>query len=462
MTDLELLRQKASIVAARCDFFSFCQAMAPDFYKPSRTYQVIMCKEMQSFLTSDEQVLVINEPPRHGKSRTASNFVEWVLGIDPMHKIMVGSYNKDLSTTFSKNVRNTISADKRDEDVIVYSDIFPNTRIQRGDAAQDMWSVEGGYNSYLATSPKGTATGFGAKLLILDDTIKSAYEAHNETIKSQIWQWFTDTMLSRLENGGKIIIIMTRWASDDMAGKAMEKLPELGYKVRTIIFKALQDDGTMLCPEILSREDYERKKAAMGEDIAEANYNQTPIDIKGRLYGEFKTYSKLPKSFDYIRSYTDTADEGADWLVQIIYGVHMDMIYILDVYCSQEKNELTEMPCARALALNGTNLAIIESNNGGKGFARNVRRILKENYPKVNTVIRWFHQSKNKKARILSEAPAVMEKVLMPANWRERWPDFHDQLYKYQKDGDNAHDDVPDCLTGVVETHKMTGTTVLK
>ncbi len=458
----ERIQQRAKIQVARMSFFSYCQVTAPDFYKPNRKYLVETCDEMQAFLFDDYDVLIICEPPRHGKSRTAGKMVEWTLGNDRTKKIMTGSYNKTLSTTFSKNVRNNIAERKADDEKIVFSDIFPDVHIKRGDAAMDMWSVEGGYNSYLATSPDGTATGFGADLLVLDDTIKSAYEAHHEGKKQEIWSWFTDTMLSRLENGGKIIIIMTRWATDDLAGRALEELPKAGYKVRSINFKAEQDDGTMLCEEVLSRADYEKKKATMGRDILEANYNQLPIDIKGRLYGDFKTYKALPPYFDYIRSYTDTADEGNDYLVTIVYGVYLDMLYILDVYLSQLKNELTEEPNADMLARNRVNLAIIESNNGGKGFARNVRRILKTKHPKARIRIRWFHQSKNKKARILSESPTVMSKVLMPWNWQERWPDFAEQLYKYQKDGDNEHDDVPDCLTGCVETYQVNGTKVLK
>lgn len=458
----ERIRQRAKILVARSNFFSYCQVTAGDFYKPSRKYLVRTCEELQAFLFSDDDVLVICEPPRHGKSRTAGKFVEWTLGKDKQKKIMTGSYNSTLSTTFSKNVRNNIDEAKADANKIIFSDVFPDVRIKYGDAAKDMWSVEGGYNSYLATSPGGTATGFGADLLLLDDTIKNAYEAHHEGRKQEIWDWFTDTMLSRLESGGKIIIIMTRWATDDMAGRALEELPKAGYKVRHINFKAVQDDGSMLCEEILSRADFIKKKATMGEDIVEANYNQHPIDLKGRLYGEFKTYKSLPPFFDYIRSYTDTADEGDDFLVTIAYGVYLDCLYVLDVYLSQENNEHTEKPNAAMLARNNVNLAIIESNNGGKGFARNVRTWLKKLYPKKRVNIRWFHQSKNKKARIISEATTVMSKVIMPYNWKERWPEFKTQLYKYQRDGKNDHDDVPDCLTGCVETYKLTGTKVLK
>ena len=92
----------------------------------------------------------------------------------------------------------------------------------------NLWSLEGGYNNYLATSATGTATGtatgFGCSLMIIDDLIKNAEESYNENILEKHWDWFTNTMLSRLEEGGKIIIIMTRWATGDLAGRALEHL----------------------------------------------------------------------------------------------------------------------------------------------------------------------------------------------------------------------------------------------
>ena len=87
---------------------------------------------------------------------------------------MTGSYNETLSTMFSKNVRNDIQEEKADIYKPVYSDVFPDVRIKKGDGAVNLWSLEGGYNNYLATSPTGTATGFGCDLLIVDDLIKNA------------------------------------------------------------------------------------------------------------------------------------------------------------------------------------------------------------------------------------------------------------------------------------------------
>lgn len=415
---------------------------------------VELCNEFQDFIQSDDEVMIVNEPPRHGKSRTAGLLVEWVLGNDPTQKIMTGSYNETLSTMFSKNVRNDIQEIKADQYRPVFSDVFPGVSIKRGDGAMNLWSLEGGHNNYLATSPTGTATGFGATLLIIDDLIKNAEEANNELTKEKHWTWFTDTMLSRLEEGGKIIIIMTRWASDDLAGRALEHFREAGARIRHISMKALQNPETheMLCPEVLSYKSYQAKIRAMGADIASANYQQEPIDLKGRLYTSFKTYSGELPQFKEIRNYTDTADTGEDYLCSIDYGVTFaNEAYALDVLYTKEPMEITEPATARMLLKDGVNVADIESNNGGRSFARSVERILREELGSNHTVVRWFTQSKNKQARIYSNSAWVMQHIYFPEDWKNRWPEYHKAMIKYQREGKNKHDDAPDATTGIAE-----------
>ena len=112
--------------------------------------------------------------------------------------------------------------------------------------------------------------------------------------------------------------------------------------------------------------------------------------------------------------------------------------------------EKTEPETARRMKTQGVKEALIESNNGGRGFARNVIRILKE-WRWTRTVVTWFHQGSNKKARILSNATNVCEQVIMPEDWEKRWPEFSKHVKKYQRKGKNEHDDAEDCLTGVVE-----------
>lgn len=457
--DKEKIIQGAKIELARREFFFYCNLKAPDFYKKDRTFLVELCNELQDFVESDEDVCVVNIPPRHGKSRTAGNLVEWCLGRDNTMKIMTGSYNETLSTMFSKNVRNSIQETKADENKPVFADVFPNTRIKYGDGAMNLWSLEGGYNNYLATSPTGTATGFGCDLMIIDDLIKSALEANNATVLENHWTWFTDTMLSRLEEGGKIIVIMTRWHSQDLAGRVLEWCKEKKKKYRHISMKALLDKEKkkMLCQQILSYKSYQDKISAMGEDIASANYQQEPIDLKGCLYTSFKTYEDIPRDekgnllFNSIMNYTDTADEGLDYLCSITYGVYNKEAYVLEIIYTQKPMEETEPAVAKMLYEYGVNKSKIESNNGGKGFARSIKRILSEEYNSNKTRVKWFHQSENKVARILSNATWIMDHVYYPKNWKDRWPEYHDAMVKYQREGKNAHDDAPDATTGIAE-----------
>ena len=442
---------QAKLELARRDFWEYCKLTAPDFYKESRTFLKDMCYQLQNFYYSDEKVLVINLPPRHGKSRTATQFVKWLFGQSIHNKVMTGSYNETLSMTFAKQVRDTILEEKT-QGILAYSDIFPNTKVKRGESSANKWALEGSeQTNYLATSPGGTATGFGCNIMVIDDLIKNAEEAFNENMLNKQISWFTDTMLSRTENGFKLIIIMTRWAKRDLAGYILEN-----YSCRHINYKAVQEDGSMLCDEILNREDYDFKTKSMSKEIVEANYQQEPIDIKGRLYTQFKTYTELPENYKYILNYTDTADTGDDYLCSIDYMVVGEDYYILDIICTKESMEITEPMVAKMLTKDKVGCAIIESNNGGRSFARNVKTECK-NLNNSHTNIQWFHQSANKQARIFSNSASVMAHVFYPHNWIDKYPEFADMMIRYQKEGKNAHDDCPDAITGVYENPKPLG-----
>lgn len=441
------------IEKSRRDFFYYCKFTASDFYKEDRIYLKDMCNKLQNFYQDEsKKVMVINMPPRHGKSRTTGKLVEWILGKNPKEKIMTGSYNETLSGTFAKGVRDTISEEKT-EGIITYNDIFPNTKIKYGEASATKWALEGnGQANYLATSPTGTATGFGCTIMIIDDLIKNAEEAYNESVLEKQINWFNNTMLSRTENGFKLIIIMTRWAENDLAGYILRNYDDVVH----INYKAVQEDGTMLCEDVLSKEDYDFKTKNMNKDIVWANYQQEPADIKGRLYENFKTYKDIPRNpngkpmFKYILNYTDTADEGSDYLCSICYGMYNKDYYILDILYSKEKMEITEPLTAKMLTDNNVGSAKIESNNGGKGFARNVIQELKK-LNNTHTKINWFHNSENKMARILSNSTGVINNVYFPENWKDKFPDFAKDIMHFLKEGKNKHDDSADTLTGVYE-----------
>ena len=448
MYDKELIKLEAKKELARRDFWYYCKLLGKkDFYNDRKEYLKDLCNQLQSFIDSNKKILVINMPPRFGKSYTATLFVQWLLGRNNKLKIMTGSYNETLSSTFAKQVRDMIATEQT-QGVTVYRDIFPDTKIKYGEASMNKWALEGSQvANYLATSPTGTATGFGADLIVIDDLIKNSEEAYNSNVLEKHIDWFTNTMLSRTEKGFKLIIIMTRWASNDLAGFILSNYDDVVH----INYKAINDDGTPLDEGTLSLEDFEFKTKNMAKEIVYANYQQEPIDIKGRLYSEFKTYIDLPKEkIVKIASYCDTADTGDDFLCNIIYADCKDSAYILDVIYTKEAMEITEPLVAEAYKKFNVNVADIESNNGGRAFARNIERITRDkgNY---KTVIKWFHQSGNKIARILSNSAWVNANIYMPIDWKNKWSEFAKDIISYQKEGKNKHDDGPDALTGVAE-----------
>lgn len=447
---------KSAVFGANCEkarrsFYHFCTLAVPTFYTPNKTYLKELCDTLQRFYESDTRAMIINAPPRHGKSLTAQLFCCWILGNDNMQKIISGSYNETLSTLFAKGVRNRIQERKADTFKPVYSDIFAGTEIKRGDASMNLWSLKTApTTSYLATSPGGTSTGMGGDIIIIDDIIRNAMEAYNENILEGHFDWFANTLLSRLEKGGKFLFIMTRWATNDMAGRALRHFKKLGMPVEHINYVAKDVNGVMLCDDILNEEDYDLKMATMDRAIFSANYQQEPVDLEGRLYQRFQTYDGVRPLFKTIGNYTDTADTGSDYLASINYGVTFDgQAYILDVLYTDGPMEDTEPATAQLIAKDGVQVADIESNNGGRGFGRNVERILLENGYRCR--INPFWQGKNKEARILTNATFIMDNMFFPVDWMNKWPDFYDSMATYQRKGKNSHDDAQDALTGIAE-----------
>lgn len=452
--NLEEIKKQAKIELARRRLFDYCQLLYPKFYLSERVFLKEFCDELQDFVeNSDKRILIVNMPPRHGKSLTATSLASWLFGKNPRNKIITASYNETLSTLFARTVRNTIKTVKAGNG-LVFSDIFPNTKIKYGEASAQMWSLEGSNQpNYLATSPSGTATGMGGNILLIDDIIKNVEEAYNERVLDSHWEWFNNTMMSRLEGENyKIIVIMTRWATGDLAGRILEEFsPE---DIEKIEWKAVQEDGSMLCDSILSKRSFELKTRAMNADIIEANYNQKPIDVAGRLYDDLMVWESLPESGWMERlNFTDTADTGTDFLCSI-NGVSNDReFFITDLVFSDEAMEKTEPAVADLLNSEEISVSYIESNNGGRGFARNVERILQEKHKNYKTTIRSVPQTKNKESRILASSAWVSKNVFFPPNWKNRFPDFARQILTYQRKGKNAHDDALDVLASIYEYH---------
>lgn len=452
VTDIRYIRSRDS-------FWEYCKIINPKFYRDDRPHLRELANDLQKFYErrliniktgKPYTKFMLNLPPRHGKSYILTLFCQWVFGRNLLEQIITVSYNETLSGRFARNVRDGIDATKADEKITIFRDIFPNVKIKFGDAATQMWALEGSFFSYLAAGFGGTITGIGCSLGIIDDPIKSAKEAYNDRVLDDQWSWYTDTFLSRLEEGALQIVNMTRWSTKDLCGHLLDTEGDDWYVFLRQAYN--ETTGKMLCPALLSRETYLDKERKTSAPIMAANYQQQPVDIEGRLYASFETYDHLPDKFDRIISYTDTADEGKDYLCSIAAGEREQRAYVLDVIYTQKPMEQTEPMVARQIHLNGVTYARMESNNGGKGFARQVQEQLWKLFNIRKPYIEWFHQGENKRARILTNSSAVMHDFLLPKDWETKWPEFARDMKNYQAEGKNAHDDAPDCVTGIMET----------
>jgi len=481
----EISIRDVQIELARRVFYNYLRLKDPEFYDDNKPHLKELADLLQKFadnkLTAPSgkiaKILILNLPPRTGKSYTLTNLCAWLLGRgkhDPdrrPEKIITVSYNDELATDFSRFCRDNINTERADADDIIFQDVFTGVTLKKGDSAAKKWALEGEYFSYLGTGFKGQLTGKGATYGIIDDPVKNAEEAYNEKTLDYIWNFYRNTFRSRVENNGKQIINHTRWRDEDLAGRIMDLYGDDVYvykksimenevterqAIRTpdgtvIRYDNVTVGGDLLCEDICNMENFLDLQKTIGPEVFRANYFQEPLDLTGKMYQNFMTYEDLPLKEAPIHCYVDTADTGDDYLCAIVYEVHGKQAYILDVIYTKDAMELTEPELADMLDFNLVNYCKIESNNGGRGFARAVEKILLQEYDTNTCVMDWFHQSKNKDSRILTASHWVQKNIFFPHNWNHRFPEYFKAMTRYTKEGKNSHDDGPDATTGVAE-----------
>ncbi len=453
----------------RRNFADFARAVMPGIAVEGfhRNYYDLL----DGFARGETPRLIVTMPPQHGKSTAASILLPaWLLGLNPDLRIVVACYNATLSSRFNRSVQRLIAS-------AAYAAIFPRTRIKApGEKASGYTrsasevEIIGHKGSLISVGRGGTLTGSPVDVFILDDLYKDAMEANSPVVRENCWEWYTSVVKSRLHNHSAELIVFTRWHEDDLVGRIaaktqVEPLLELKegavrdrFGWRHLNLEAVKESdpspidprraGEALWPGRHDLASLEEKRK-LDAHAFEALYQGRPCARAGLLYGEgFSTYQALPPGMVKFGNYTDTADAGGDYLCSVCYGVGRDRrIYVTDVVYSGEPMEVTEGRVAQMLASNGTRIALVESNNGGKGFARAVARLT----PGVR--VEWFHQGANKEARILSNSASVLQNIVMPSDWAARWPEFYRHIVSYRRPlKANRLHDAPDVLTGIVET----------
>ena len=446
------VQRQAEIRLARQSFWYFEQALYPELFSEDRKILKTVADTMQNFIEkSPKHYLVLSLPPGFYKSFTAKNLAMWLMGLDPSNRVIGAANSGDLSSMFSTQVRDTILGINYGKNGIPYPEIFPATKIKQGFATKSKWELEGSAEpSYRATSTTSAITGSRADYFIIDDIIKNSAEALNAKALDDHFSWYRNTLFSRADgNDYKFIFVMQRWANNDLSGRIIDFY---GDDVDVINFP-IEKDGVLLDETIVSRAKLAEAERTLMPEVFKANYYQKSVDIEGRLYKSFNEWTSLPQS-PIKKNNTDVADQGNDNLCSINwFSVKTDddiKVYITDIYYSPAKAEITEPAVAKMIAGGNITEAEFESNNGGKGYARNIEREL-HNLDNFSTVIKWTPQTSNKEARILSSSAWISKNVFMPPNWTSKYPQFAAEVLGYVAGGKNVHDDGVDTLATIYE-----------
>ena len=428
-----------------------------------------ICNALDDVISGKIRKLIINIAPRYGKTELAvKNFISYGLALNPSSKFIHLSYSDDLAHDNSEEIRDIVKSEE-------YQRLFPYVQIKRGTDSKKKWNTTAGGGVY-AVSTGGQITGFGAGevddiddkeigaeidsiskgtkfagAIVIDDPIKPE-DALSDVKREKINQRFETTIRNRVNSRNTpIIIIMQRLHENDLCGYLMKTEPGEWTVLSLPAIENEADGKEVPLWDFKHTLDELHHLNKIDPFTFETQYMQNPTPMVGLMYGVFKTYKEIPYTNRAIRkNYTDTADTGIDKLCSIDYIDTEIGNFILNVLYTDAPMEVTEPKVATMLAKDGITVANIESNNGGRGFARNVEkqsRIIGND----ETEIKWFHQSGNKEVRIFTRSAEVMNLTYMPEGWETLFPEFHAEIKSFRKFGKNAHDDGADALTGTVE-----------
>lgn len=415
------------------------------------------------FALGEFKKLMVFMPPQHGKSEGSTRRLPaYLLGVEPNLRLAIVSYSASKARKFNREIQRVIDSEE-------YRDIFPQTKLDDGSGAwlrnADECEVVGARGGFKTVGVGGALTGEPVDVLIMDDIYKDTKTAWSSTVRDSVDDWYDTVAETRLHNESRQLVVFTRWHEKDLAGRLLqqqgifsEENPS-GWVV--ISYPAIQDkEPTEHDPREIGEPLWpERHSLAKLNSIRERNshvfaslYQQQPQPLEGLMYERgFQEWEVLPPTKrKYLKNYTDTADEGSDYLCSITYAETELGIFILDVIYTKKPMEYTEVAVAEMLNKHSVDVANIESNNGGRGFARAVERNLRTMGNK-RTRVQWFAQRENKASRIFIHSAEVQNLVKMPRGWERLYPEFYQAVIGYMKVGNNAHDDAVDALTGVVE-----------
>ena len=326
LKDRVLKKQLEYIKLCQDNFLIFVENVWQDFiYRKTKDprkkgHHQIIAESFHEIADGDAKRLIINMPPRHTKSEFASYlFPAWYIGKYPKKKIMQVSHNAELASRFGSKVRNLMNTRE-------YKQIFGDVTLREDSKAKGRWETNHG-GEYFAAGVGGSITGRGADLLIIDDP-HTEQDALSESAMERAYDWYVSGPRQRLQPGGSIVIVMTRWAEDDLTGRLIKAQKEIkADKWNLISFPAILPSGKPVWPEYWELEELEKVKASLPIRNWSSQYMQEPTSEEGAILKRewWLPWEKptMPKLKHVIQSYDTafSAKETADYSAITTWGV---------------------------------------------------------------------------------------------------------------------------------------------
>jgi predicted phage terminase large subunit-like protein len=320
----ELLRLElrlAQITArdqATSNFLSFCRYVWPEMIVGAHHKKIAAA--LDRVVSGECKRLMIAMPPRHGKSQMGSYlFPAYLMGKKPDSKLIVGSHTAELAQRFGRMIRNLV-ADER------YKELFPDFLLSADSKAAGRWDTSHGGEAFFI-GKGGAMTGRGGNVVILDD-ILDEQDALSNTAMENTWEWYQSGPRQRLQPNGAIIVINTRWKTDDLSGRLLKLQGAIkSDKWEILEFPAILPSGGPLWPEYWKLEELEAVKHTIGLQKWNAQWQQTPTADEGAILKREwwqRWKPEEPPLVEYIIQSYDTAyskKETADYSVITTWGV---------------------------------------------------------------------------------------------------------------------------------------------
>ena len=319
------LRTRTTRKKAEAKFMDFVKEVWPTFI--GGRHHARMAAAFERVANGEIKRLIINMPPRHTKSEFASYLLPaWFLGKFPHKKVIQTSHTAELAVGFGRKVRNLVDSE-------AYKRIFPAVELQTDSKAAGRWNTNFG-GDYFAIGVGGAVTGKGADILVIDDPHseqEAAIGAYNPEIYDKVYEWYTSGPRQRLQPGGSIVIVMTRWSQRDLTAQVLKAAASRGGEEWEVIeFPAILPSGTPLWPEFWSQSELEALREELPSSKWMAQYQQQPTSetnaIVKREWWQWWEDERPPPCEFIIQSW-DTAHETKkmnDYSACTTWGVWYD------------------------------------------------------------------------------------------------------------------------------------------